>query len=620
MPASTSKSVRRAALAVTLGAGAFAALPTAASAAGTNACDASALQLSILGGEVLNPIHANPAYTPCLNGDGALVSIPSLLNLVSVDAVTASTRNVPNAVASAETEVVGAKVGSVGPVIDSLTGPLLSGPNSITGTVDGALTGLLGPLTAPGGLLNGLLGNVPLVGGIVIGGINSSNLVGGLAGSLPTALQAALPSVLETGVISSSARVTCVNGNPQLSGASRIADLKVLGVGVDANSAAEQVLSIDTASLNLGQLISPTQLLQNIQVTIEPGLVSSLLITALGGNPLAPFNTNVHDLLYANSGVVGLVNDVLAGLTGQTVGSIVIGLTNGLQPLLDSVQINLPPGLLRAQVTPNSQSVVGDQLTQRTLHLAISALEQPILSGTLAQSRVGAGAPNCQPVTPPPPPTPPTPPTPPGVQNPDRFSSPEAEAFLQCSRRPVDLIDVYGTGGRTFIQGVTERKYVGKTATIFLAEGRKRVGTVKVGADGLFTTRVALPPSKIRRTNKARYYAVVDGKRTRALKFHRRMETRGLTATTKTVTFRGRVVGPLQRRQQPITIKQRVGCKSFKTVATVRPDSKGRFTVKVDAPEGESAVIYRAQTRVGFRRNASRLSPTFTLPRVIGLR
>lgn len=617
MPANPSNSVaRRVAIAAAVGAGALAALPAGASAAGTNACDASALQLSLLGGAPLDPIHANPAYTPCVTADGTLIDIPSLLNLVTVEAVTATTRNTANVNAVSESTVAGARVGAVGPVVDSLTGPLLNGPNSIVGQVDGLITGLLGPLTAPGGLLSGLLGSNPLLGGIVLGGVNSGTLVSGLTGPLSSALSAALPDVLSAGVITAQAQATCsATGTPQLSGTSRIADLKVLGVGVDANGAADQLLSLDTAKLNLGQLINPTQLLQNIQLTIEPGLLGSVLITVLGGNPAQPYQTNVHALLGADSGLVGAVNDLLAALTGQNIQTIVNQLSAGLQPLLDSVEINLPPGLLRAQVTPNAQAVVGDQLTQQALSLSVSALGQPILSGVLAQARVGAGAPGCVP-----PKKEEPKPGDNGVKNPDKYTSPEAEAFLQCANRSVDLIDVYGSGSRTFVQGVAERKYVGKTATIYLAHGKKKVGTVTVGEDGLFSKRVALPPKKIRKTNKARYYAVVEGKKTRALKFARRMETRGLTASSQNVTFRGRVVGPLQRRQQSVTIKQRVSCKSYKTVATVKPDKKGRFTVKIKAPAGDGAVIYRAQTRVGKRKNAKRLSPTFTLPRVVGLR
>jgi hypothetical protein len=580
MPSTSLKTAaRRVALAATIGVGAFVAAPSAASAAGTNACDASALQLSLLGGAPLDPIHANPPFTPCVSADGTLINVPSLLGLVGVEAVTATTRNTANVNAVSEARVAGLRVGTTG-ITDQLTGALLTGEASIVGQ----LTGVLQPILGPVGL---------------------DTTVNGLVDTIGANLASALPDILAADVISATASAQCVNGNAQLSGHSQIAGLRVLGTGIDANAAANQLLTIDTANLKLGDVLDLDDLLRGIRIE-NAGLLGPV-VTILAGNGIE----TVYDLVHADGGLIAVLN-VPLGLLGTSVGQLVTTLTTPLNALLDSVTLNIPPTLLNARVTPNAQAVVGDQLIQQALTLSVSLLNQPILSGTIAQARVGAGAPNCVPAS--------TPKTPDKKISDDRFSSPEAEAFLQCSNRDVDLIDVYGSGSRTFVQGVAQRKYVGKTATIYLAHGKKKVGTVTVGEDGLFNKRVALPPKKIRKTNKARYYAVIEGKKTRSLKFARRMETRGLTATTQTVTFRGRVVGPLQRRQQSVTIKQRVSCKSYKTVARVKPDSKGNFTVKIKAPAGDGAVIYRAQTRVGKRVNAKRLSPTFTLPRVVGLR
>lgn len=584
MPTTSLKTAaRRCALAATIGVGAFVAAPSAASAAGTNACDASALQLSLLGGVALDPIHANPSYAPCVSADGTLINIPELLGLVGAQAVTATTRNTANVNAVSESRVAGLRVGTTG-VTQQLTNALLTGDASIVGQLTGALQPILGP--------TGL-----------------DTLVNGLVGTIGTNLANSLPDILAADVISATASAQCVNGNPQLSGHSQIAGLRVLGTGIDANAAANQLLTIDTANLKLGDLLDLDDLLRGIKIE-NAGLLGPV-VTILAGNGIE----TVYDLVHADGGLIAVLN-VPLGLLGTSVSQLVTTLTTPLNALLDNLTLNIPPTLLNARVTPNAQAIVGDQLTQQALTLSVSLLSQPILSGTIAQARVGAGAPGCvPPVVPPKPEEPKSP-----VKNPDKYTSPEAEAFLQCANRAIDLIDVFGQGSRTFVQGVAERKYVGKTATIYLAHGKKKVGTVKVGEDGLFSTKVALPPKKIRKTNKARYYAVIDGKKTRALKFARRMETRGLTASSDSVTFRGRVVGPLQKRQQKVTIKQRITCKSYKTVATVKPDSKGRFTVKIKAPAGDGAVIYRAQTKVGKRKNAKRLSPTFTLPRVVGLR
>jgi hypothetical protein len=135
----------------------------------------------------------------------------------------------------------------------------------------------------------------------------------------------------------------------------------------------------------------------------------------------------------------------------------------------------------------------------------------------------------------------------------------------------------------------------------------------------LFSTRVALPPSRVRATNSARYYAVVGGKRTKALKFARRMITTSLTSKGGKVTFKGQVVPPRFRKQLPVLIKQRVNCKSYKTVATVMPNSRGAFSVTFKAPKKKSAAIYRAQTEVPAVAGSPKRFPTYTLPRVVGL-
>lgn len=603
MPTTSLKTAaRRCALAATIGVGAFVAAPSAASAAGTNACDASALQLSLLGGVALDPIHANPSYAPCVSADGTLIDIPELLGLVGAQAVTATTRNTANVNAVSESRVAGVKVGVNG-VVGDVTNLLLTDVNGVGNQLLTQINNAVWGVPVLGPLLTSVLGAQQL---------DLPGLVAGLTGPLTSSLQAQLPDILSAGVITSTAQAQCVNGVAQLSGSSRYEDLQVLGLGVDANQALDTVLDIDTAALNLGGIINAQAVLQGIKLD-QNGPLAPVLGVLIGNYP------NLWALLTdPPTGVVRVALDAVllpvGGVAGLT--NLLIGPGSALQQALNDITIPIPEGLLHAKVTPRAQAVVGDQLTQQTLAISVSALGQPILSGTLAQARVGAGAPGCvPPVVPPKPEEPKSP-----VKNPDKYTSPEAEAFLQCANRAIDLIDVFGQGSRTFVQGVAERKYVGKTATIYLAHGKKKVGTVKVGEDGLFSTKVALPPKKIRKTNKARYYAVIDGKKTRALKFARRMETRGLTASSDSVTFRGRVVGPLQKRQQKVTIKQRITCKSYKTVATVKPDSKGRFTVKIKAPAGDGAVIYRAQTKVGKRKNAKRLSPTFTLPRVVGLR
>jgi hypothetical protein len=594
------------AVATAIGITAVAALPSAAAAAESPRCDATSVQLSLLGSDVIAPVRANQPFTPCADDTKAVANLQSVLGIAGVQAVTASTKVDTTKQATSESRIAGATIGINGPLTDALTGPLLNGPGSIVGQVDGAVNGILGQLTANGGALSGLLG---LLGGLQVTGTDSAALQAGLTSDLAGVLRGILPDVLNADVINATAQAKCVNGRAQLSGASQIAGLRVLGQTVDINDAAGRVLSIDTAALNLGQILSVDDILKGIKVKTT-GALGGVLQLVIGKS-----ETNLYDLLRSQDpSVVGAVNDLLAGLTGgQTAGSLLGAITAQLQPVLNQINIPLPPGLLRAQIVPKSQATTGELLTQQTLTISVSALGQPVVNGVLAEARVSTQAAGCN-----------------GddddvagagaIKDPDKFASPEAEAVLQCSNRPAQLIDVYGNRGRTYVQGVAIRKFVGKTATIYTRDGNKRVGKAKIRNTGLFSTRVPLPRASVRNTNTARYYAVVGGKKTRALKFARRMKVLGLTVGKGKVTMKGQVVAPRFSAQPTVLIKQRITCKRYKKVARVKPDSRGNFTVTFKSPSKKlGAAIYRAETSVPANAVSSKSFRTYTLPRPVGL-
>ena len=58
-----------------------------------------------------------------------------------------------------------------------------------------------------------------------------------------------------------------------------------------------------------------------------------------------------------------------------------------------------------------------------------------------------------------------------------------------------------------------------------------------------------------------------------------------LTGKSGTVTIKGRVILPLGKPVQKITIKRRISCSKSVTAKTLRPDSKGRFSVTLAAPK-----------------------------------
>jgi hypothetical protein len=590
--------------AAAIGVTAVAALPSAAGAAESARCDATSVQLSLLGSDAITPVRANQAFTPCADDSKSVANLESVLDIASVKAVSASTNVDTTKQAVSNSRIAGASVGIAGPLANAITGPLLSGSNAITGPIDSAVKSITDPLIANGGPLSGLLTN--LLGGLQVSGTDNGPVQAGLTANLLSALQRTLPDVLSAGVIDATAQAKCVNGKAQLSGTSQIADLRILGTTVDINDAAGRVLSIDTANLNLGQILSVNDILRGIRIS-STGLLGAVLTPIVGND------TNLYDLLHStNPTVVGAVNNLLATLSGgATIGTLLDQLTNAIQPALNSINIPLPAGLLRAQIVPKSQTTEGDLLTQQTLGLYVTVLGQPVVGGVLAQARVSSSAAGCadDAVA--------------GagaIKDPEKYASPEAEAVLQCSNRPAQLIDVYGTNGQTYVQGVAIRKYVGKTATIYTRDGNKRVGKAKIRKTGLFSTRVPLPRSSVRYTNTARYYAVVGGKKTRALKFARRMKVLSLTTRKGKVTMKGQVVAPRFSSQPTILIKQRVSCKRYKKVARVNPDSRGNFSVTFKAPsKKQGAAIYRAETSVPANTVSTKPFRTYTLPRPVGL-
>lgn len=384
----------------------------------------------------------------------------------------------------------------------------------------------------------------------------------------------------------------------------------MLGTTVDVNDAANRLLTIDTTNINLGQLLSIDDLLKGVKLS-NTGLIAPV-VALLGGQGI---NT-LYDLTHASGGVIAILNPVLGilNLPGlNSVAAITNTLVTPVQGLLNTVQLSIPPGLLNAKVTPNSQVVSGGHLSQSALSLSVSVLSRPILDGTIAQAQVGAGGPGC---------VPPNPPNNPPKDNKgggNNGVSPAAAALLQCTKAPLTLIDVGRAGSQTFIYGVARSELIGKQADIYLADGKKKVGSAKVDSNGFFSTKVALPPARIRLTNKARYYASIDGKKTQALKFSRRMTVSRLTTADGEVTMRGTTTAPRRKNQSAIVIKQRLGCNSYKTLTTVTPDGKGRFSATFKVPAAGDAAVYRAQTQVPRTVRSKKQIGTFTLPRVAGL-
>jgi hypothetical protein len=292
-----------------------------------------------------------------------------------------------------------------------------------------------------------------------------------------------------------------------------------------------------------------------------------------------------------------------------------------LQPLLDALpSIPVPATVAQVGLTPGSQTLVGDTLTQRGSQLTVSIAGQPVADLVLGQASVsrgdvdcmlsgsgsgggagggrGAGAG--------------------GEQGVDGGALPAAQ--LACTSRKLALIDVLDRGSYARLYGAADLRYAGRRVDVVSLWNGKVVARPIVLPDGTFGARGALPPKALRRSNRARYQARIGTERSLELKLFRRMVVEEMSSSEGDVTIRGRVLGPLGKPTHAITIKRRVSCTREVTVKSVKPSGSGRFAITIPAPPTGQAAVYRLQTSVPKDARSPKPFATFTLPRAVELR
>ena len=196
-----------------------------------------------------------------------------------------------------------------------------------------------------------------------------------------------------------------------------------------------------------------------------------------------------------------------------------------LKPILDTLpNVEVPALALRVGATPDAQTRVGDKLTRRALQLNVELAGTPLLDVVVGEATVDATGVTCGSV---------------------------AAAALgigrNCTTRRLTLIDVVQRGNRVQLRGAADpRRFAGHTVRIVSRWNGRTVARLKVAASGLFTTKLKLPPSDVRHSNRARYQAFIGSERSLSLKLDRRMiVTSTRTAGTRKVTLSGRITGPL---------------------------------------------------------------------------
>ena len=214
----------------------------------------------------------------------------------------------------------------------------------------------------------------------------------------------------------------------------------------------------------------------------------------------------------------------------------------------------------------------------------------------------------------PPPPAPPARPAATTLRGEAAFARGTAnDLYLACTTLDLYLVDVLPAGRRVAVTGAADLRLAGRTAEILL-DG-KRVGTAAIGADGAFAARVKAPSKRERA--KARYQARVGSTASQKLRLARRMVATTLTRSGANLVLRGVVNPPRARKPPAIAVDRFLSCRRREAVKVpkVKPDKRGRFSVRIKVPAGANAVLYRARTKVPPRAGRPATKGTFTLPR-----
>lgn len=340
--------VRRAALVpVALAAGllTLGAAPAGAATA-TFRCDASALRGSVLGAPALEPVTAGRTTSACTTevAGGAAAAAPLALLPLNATALGAATFATPAGTPN-EKQGALAQGGVANLTVKALptlpiTLPTAAIPAGVlTQTITLPALPLLDPLNL---VLNLLLPSRQLT-------IDLKPAVDALLpnGRLPTL------DLFSVGAATAYAGASCRSGQPAPFGVTQVADIKVLGQTLPADTAADQVLTlIDTANIDLGAI-------DLSKVTLPAGLLGGLT---------APLLTQLQGLI---------------------------------KPLLNLPTVAIAPTLARVRLTPSSQSTAADgRLVQRGPHLEVSIAGQSIADVVLGEATMGSAGVDCTPAAP----------------------------------------------------------------------------------------------------------------------------------------------------------------------------------------------------------------------------
>ncbi len=189
--------------------------------------------------------------------------------------------------------------------------------------------------------------------------------------------------------------------------------------------------------------------------------------------------------------------------------------------------------------------------------------------------------------------------------------------LLGCGTRKLVLSNVAQRNGRVALSGAAATSFAGQKVSL-LFNGRQKVATATVGANGAFVATAPLPARRLRSSNSSRYTAVLGSQRSADLKLVRRLNVTSIKRSGANVTLSGRIATPLAKPTAPVTVTQQVDCGPTKTLKAFKPSASGSFSVSFTAAAGSGA-IYRLKTRVRSSTHSRATSLTASLPVPVAL-
>jgi hypothetical protein len=195
---------------------------------------------------------------------------------------------------------------------------------------------------------------------------------------------------------------------------------------------------------------------------------------------------------------------------------------------------------------------------------------------------------------------------------------PSAEAvervLLGCGTSKLVLSDVYARGNRVLLSGSASKSLIGRHVEILL-DGRRRVASALVKADGQFAASAPLPRAHGHELTAARYIAELGTLRSLDLKLARRLELETPTSNGTTVTLSGQVEPPLTRPVAPVAIEQELECGKAAVVKTLTPPRSGHYHITLSLPAGTKAAIFRLRSTVAANPHSLKHGfATYSLP------